>query len=142
MPVYPTNTICSELGCKELRTRLNSFCLKHGGKDYTIKESDSVYKSKAWQAIRRTQLSRQPLCQSCLSRGIVCAALHIDHVFPWQRIRGNAFTHNIFQSLCPECHTYKTGQEKQGKYEHYHANGVRVYSDADYALVVMNEERT
>ena len=50
-----------------------------------------MYQTKHWKQLRASQLSRQPLCQSCLSRGIVNSAKHIDHVFPWSWIGKDAF---------------------------------------------------
>ena len=133
MPTYPLNTQCSELGCHEPRSRLNSFCLKHGGKDnLQARQTDSVYQTPAWRTVRQRQLSIQPLCQACLSRGKVEAAQHVDHVFPWKHIGKHAFLHNVFQSLCQADHSHKTGLEKQGKYIHYTAEGEREYTINDY----------
>jgi len=133
MPTYPHNTKCSELGCHEPRSRLNSFCLKHGGKDnLQARQTDSIYQTPAWRTGRQRQLSIQPLCQACLSRGKVEAAQHVDHVFPWKHIGNHAFLHNVFQSLCHADHSHKTGLEKQGKYIHYTAEGEREYTINDY----------
>lgn len=95
------------------------------------RQSDSVYKSAAWESARKRQLSTQPLCQSCLIRGIVQPANTVDHVFPWKHIGKHAFTHNIFQSLCANCHSHKTGQELRGKYEHY-TDKVTIYQKSDF----------
>lgn len=132
MPYAPFNSKCGHLGCNNPRSKLNGFCLEHGGKQYTIKESDSRYKTPAWKSIRKRQLSIQPLCQSCLSNGRVEAAKHVDHVFPWRQIGDHAFLHNIFQSLCPECHSYKTGQERQGNYLMWTLEGVETLTEHDY----------
>lgn len=132
MPTYPTNNKCEALGCKNIRSKLNSFCPEHGGKDYTYKETDSVYQTPAWRIIRQRQLSIQPLCQGCLTRGRVDAAKHVDHVFPWKQIGKHAFLNNVFQSLCPECHSHKTAQEQKGIYEHYTQDGVKEYTEHDY----------
>jgi 5-methylcytosine-specific restriction protein A len=132
MPYAPFNTRCSELGCKEPRSKLNSFCLSHGGKEYTVKESDSHYKTPAWKSIRKRQLSINPLCQGCMSQGKISAAQHVDHVFPWRQIGQHAFLHNIFQSLCPECHSYKTGQERRGVYLFFAPDKVEQLTEHDY----------
>lgn len=132
MPSIPANNTCSLLGCHNPRSKLNTLCLQHGGGDSAEpRNSDKVYKTASWQSIRKRQISMQPLCQSCLLRGIVTPANTVDHVFPWNQIGEHAFTHNIFQSLCPECHSYKTGQEQQGKYEHY-TDKLTVYGKLDY----------
>lgn len=136
MPTFPTNKLCAHLGCKDARTKLNSFCMAHGGKEWVSKETDSAYQTPAWRSTRQRQLSVQPLCQGCLSRGRVEQANHVDHVFPWRQIGKQAFMHNIFQSLCHACHSYKTGQEKQGVYEHYTSEGVQHLTKHDYATKV------
>ena len=134
MPISPYNKKCSELGCKNPRSKLNSFCSDHGGKEYVSKESDSIYQTPFWKSQRARQLSIQPLCQGCLTRGIVASAKHVDHVFAWKHIGRHAFTQNIFQSLCHNCHSYKTGLEKQGIYEHYTHEGVIQYTEHDYSV--------
>lgn len=137
MPTYPHNVKCSELGCKEPRSRLNSFCLKHGGKDnLRTRDTDSIYQTLAWRTVRQRQLSIQPLCQACLSRGKVEAAQHVDHVFPWKHIGKHAFLHNVFQSLCHADHSHKTGLEKQGRYIHYTLDGEKEYTINDYNFVL------
>lgn len=140
MPTLPSNTKCASLGCKELRSKMNSYCIAHGGKDWDDREermkSNSFYQSPHWKTMRRNQLSREPLCAACLCHGIVTQANHVDHVFPWQKINTKAFYTNLFQSLCVNCHSYKTGKEQQGTYLHYKNNEVLTYTKNDYALVV------
>lgn len=120
MPYYPSNNRCAELGCKQPRSRINSYCIEHGGLQHTNLGKEDAYNNPAWKTIRRIQLSKQPLCQSCLNRGTVSSAKHVDHVFPWRQIGEHAFLNNVFQSLCHECHSYKTGKER---------NGVIIYFD-------------
>lgn len=137
MPTFPHATQCSELNCKEPRSRLNTFCMKHGGLNNLAKrETDSVYQTPAWRTVRQRQLSIQPLCQACLCRGIVAPANHVDHVFAWKHIGKQAFLNNIFQSLCHADHSHKTGQEKQGLYIHYALEGERSYTKEDYNYVM------
>jgi len=132
MPYAPLNKVCRELGCKNARSKLNSFCLEHGGLEHTNDGKDNAYSNPAWRTIRRAQLSKQPLCQSCLTRGQVNSATHVDHVFPWRHIGEHAFLHNLFQSLCTNCHSHKTGQERKGIYEHYTQEGIQPLTKADY----------
>ena len=137
MPTVPRSNKCAQLGCKEPKSKLNAFCTVHGGVEYTqAKDSDSRYQTQQWRTTRMAQLSRQPLCQLCLTRGRVEQAKHVDHLFPWRAIGDHAFTRNIMQSLCPPCHSYKTGKEKQGIILHATANGVQTYSLADYPAVI------
>jgi 5-methylcytosine-specific restriction protein A len=136
MPYAPYNSICRELGCKNARSKLNSFCLDHGGLQHTNDGKDNAYNNPAWRTIRRAQLSKQPLCQSCLTKGMVNSAKHIDHVFPWRHIGEHAFINNIFQSLCHECHSYKTGQERKGAFIHYIGDKEKIFSIADYGYAM------
>lgn len=137
MPTYPTNSKCNELGCKEPRSKLNSYCTKHGGKDnLEARQTDSIYQTPAWRTVRQRQLSIQPLCQACLSRGKVEIAQHVDHLFAWKHIGKQAFLHNIFQSLCHADHSHKTALEKQGKYIHYTLEGEKHYTINDYQHLI------
>jgi 5-methylcytosine-specific restriction protein A len=133
MPSTPKATKCQHLGCKHTRSKLNSFCLEHGGVDVMeYRESDSIYSTPMWRTIRQGQLSRQPLCQSCLLRGHIEQAKHVDHVFPWKPIGRQAFTRNLMQSLCHECHSYKTGQEKHGNCLHFTRDKMLSYKLNEY----------
>jgi hypothetical protein len=71
-----------------------------------------------------------------MSRGKIEAAKHVDHVFPWRQIGQHAFLNNLFQSLCPECHSYKTGQEKQGVFLYYTPKGIEQLTERDYRAKV------
>ena len=106
--------------------------MEHGGREYTDSK-DSVYSSPLWKATRKRQLSLQPLCQACLSQGIITAAQHVDHVFPWRQIGKEAFTRNLFQSLCQEHHSYKTGKEKHGIIIHWVEGKETTLTLEDYA---------
>ena len=141
MPTLPTNTKCSSLRCKNPRSKLNSYCVEHGGKN-TIdteqrKEFVSMYQTTQWRTLRQRQLSIQPLCESCMTKGRVSNANHVDHVFPWAKINKSAFYNNLFQSLCPECHSDKTVQERQGVFTHY-ATG-KQYTVNDYQTVMRSD---
>ncbi len=124
MPSIPKQTKCGTLGCKNPRAKHGGYCIEHGGTDafpskrYNIssgrKEAMAMYKTKHWEGMRKHQLSAHPLCAGCLSGGIITPATQVDHVFPWQQIGDHAFFRNIFQSLCTNCHSSKTGSEKQG----------------------------
>lgn len=137
MPYAPRNDKCEHLGCKNPKSRLNGFCTDHGGLNATTRQSDGPYKTAAWLSVRARQLSVQPLCQACLTRGRVEQADTVDHVFPWRQIGKHAFMKNIWQSLCHDCHSHKTGLEKQGVFEHYTSEGIERLNVNDYALRVM-----
>lgn len=94
-----------------------------------------MYQSAFWRQKRQTQLSIQPLCQACLSEGRIGSAIHVDHVFAWKAIGKQAFTNNLFQSLCPEHHSHKTALEQQGIYRHY-SDSIKDYRVDDYAYIL------
>ena len=144
MPTLPTNNKCSQLGCQEQRSRYNTYCLTHGGRNSyndsdSRAESNSMYQSKQWKQTRTVQLSKQPLCQSCLCVGRVTAANHVDHVFAWNKIGKQAFYRNLFQSLCVNCHSVKTASEQRGIYIHYKDSGSIEYTKNDYAWLMAKD---
>lgn len=119
IPTAPYNTKCSHLGCKNPRSKLNGFCLDHGGRESLSRDYDKVYDTKAWKQIRAAQLSKHPLCQGCLVEGKVTLAYAVDHVFPWRQFGEQAFRRNLFQSLCHGHHSRKTALEQRGEYLWY-----------------------
>lgn len=143
MPTVPFYTRCAELGCNNPRSSKNRFCLQHGGRnkwDSTHnttpdrKAFNAMYDTKQWKHARIAQLTRQPLCQACLLNDVVTEAKHVDHLFPWASIGKEAFTRNILQSLCHECHTHKTHLEQRGICRMYGAVA-QDYTLADWARV-------
>lgn len=148
MPTIPTNKKCATLGCKNPRSKLSPHCLEHGGKDTYTKERteerkklDSMYQLPFWKHARQVQLSTQPLCQCCLTRGLVTPATHVDHVFPWAKINRQAFFLNWFQSLCHDCHAHKTQQEAKGIARHYDSTeGYTDYFVIEWHNVVRRSE--
>ena len=146
MPTVPRQETCGELGCNNQRT-LTRFCLSHGGRDKPLatpstkerKEHHAQYNTVQWQRLRRLQLSKHPLCVSCLSIGIVKQADQLDHLFPWGQISKQAFYINLFQSLCMSCHSSKTTMERRGIYRHYTNNGYIDYCKSDYNSVCVSK---
>lgn len=115
--------------------------MEHGGKTYNRsakrKEVNAQYNSALWQRLRVIQLSKQPLCQACIVRGKVTQATVVDHLFPWNQIGKEAFVANAFQSLCPECHSVKTGLEQQGIFRYY-TDPPKDYGLQDWRSVVFD----
>jgi 5-methylcytosine-specific restriction endonuclease McrA len=144
MPSIPTRTICGQLGCKNPKTKFNAYCIDHGGKDKQTthlnqtderKRFNAMYQTRQWQALRKIQLSKQPLCAGCESEGVVTAATTVDHVFPWSRINKEAFFINKFQSLCETHHAHKTQMERVGIYRRFGKPNVD-FKRIDYAYVM------
>lgn len=76
---------------------------------YTNRSAE-YYDSKAWKVLRDYQLKIKPLCERCLEKGKVTAAVHVHHVIPFlsgltkaDKIRLLTDPNNL-QSLCYECH--------------------------------------
>lgn len=121
MPSSPAPQ-CDEYQCKAPSVKGSRYCLTHTpSKAPTVERQafNTQYKSAVWQSIRARQLSSEPLCAACKIERRITAASHVDHVFPWAAIGPQAFTRNLFQSLCPECHGVKSGLEKRGVFRHY-----------------------
>lgn len=137
MPYAPLNDKCRELGCKNKKTHRSTFCAEHGGGiTEKGKENSKLYSTAFWKQKRKEQLSRKPLCASCLLEGRVVQAEHIDHVFPHRR-DDLKFRFNLFQSLCASCHTNKTIEENKGVYIYYSPNGIIEYNEQDYSKEVV-----
>ena len=70
------------------------------------------YGTAIWRAIRRDQLSREPLCRRCGKRGRIEAATVVNHVEPhrgdWERFVGGPF-----ESLCKACHDGEVQREER-----------------------------
>lgn len=133
MPSIPLDQ-CAHYHCKAASIRGSVYCIEHAPLQKTSIDRQAFnapYKSKAWAAIRARQLSREPLCAACKLQGFITQANHVDHVFPWAAIGGQAFTRNLFQSLCPECHGQKSGLEKRGVFRHY-TDKANDYTVTDY----------
>jgi 5-methylcytosine-specific restriction protein A len=138
MPTVPRPQ-CDHYQCKAQSVKGSRFCEGHTpSKAPTIERQafNSNYKTAAWERIRVRQLSGDPLCMACKLEGRITQANHVDHVFPWAAIGPHAFTRNLFQSLCPECHGQKSGLEKRGVYRHYTAPP-RDYTAQDYTHAIM-----
>ncbi len=145
MPTVPSNSKCGTLGCKNTKARFSSLCTEHGGRDtYDHKRYNNTdrrrqaadkYNTTQWRTLRQIQLSTHPICAGCKVDGIITSASHVDHIFPWQQVGEHAFTHNLYQSLCPSCHSNKTQLEQQGIFRAY---GDRDYIAQDYRIAVAN----
>jgi 5-methylcytosine-specific restriction protein A len=144
MPTAPHNSKCSQLGCHNPKSKLNGYCIEHGGKDArqykynNTKERAAFgakYNTAQWVKLRQIQLSKHPLCIACQAEGRIIAASVVDHLFPWSHISEQAFFINRFQSLCATHHATKTQLERHGIYR---AFGMphKDYARSDYARVM------
>ena len=119
MPRTPKQTTCRELGCTNPKVNGSTFCNQHGGaKSIERKAFNRLYNTKQWKQFRQIQLSKHPICARCQSLGKIAPASHVDHIFP-HKMDQDKWMGNRFQSLCHECHSIKTGLEKQGEIHDY-----------------------
>ena len=140
MPSMPSSQ-CDEYQCKAHSVKGSRYCEAHTpNKTTTIQRQafNAKYKTSAWDSIRTRQLTTSPLCAACFIDGRITEASHVDHVFPWSAIGQHAFTRNLFQSLCSECHGVKSGIEKKGVFRHY-TDKVRDFTVEDYAYVMTQQ---
>lgn len=137
MPTVPRSQ-CDQYQCKAHSVKGSRYCEAHTpSKAPTVERQafNARYKTAVWESIRERQLSTNPLCAACLLAGRITQANHVDHVFPWANIGLHAFTRNLWQSLCPECHGIKSGLEKRGIFRHY-TDKVTDYTQQDYSYVM------
>ena len=73
-------------------------------------EQSKLYNTARWRRTSKAQLSKQPLCEHCLERGVIEPATQCDHATPH---KGNPdlFWSGPFNSLCRTCHGDKTAEE-------------------------------
>ena len=75
----------------------------------------ALYKTKAWKALRLSQLTREPLCRMCKEQGNTTAATIVDHRSPHKGDVGKFFDPSNLQSLCPPHHNgAKQSEERTG----------------------------
>ena len=134
MPILPPSQ-CAAFRCKAPAVKGSAYCADHAPKKRAANDRramDSAYRSATWATIRATVLSANPLCLPCKQRGQIVPASIVDHVFPWKRYGRQAFTLNLFNGLCPNCHSVKTAQENRGVFMHYGEHENRTYSPDDW----------
>lgn len=74
------------------------------------------YTTPQWQSLRANQLSKQPLCERCLSRGIVTRATVAHHIEPHKGNPTLFYNPANLASSCKSCHDIDEQRiEKGGK---------------------------
>lgn len=68
-----------------------------------------VLKTARWAKVRRKQLARQPLCETCGQ-----AALEVHHIVA-RSAGGAVFDAANLMSLCRPCHSRVTAMERTGR---------------------------
>lgn len=73
----------------------------------------NFYNTADWLSVRRRQLVREPMCQSCPEADLV-PALAVDHIVPISAGGAKRDPANL-QSLCESCHADKSHAERYGR---------------------------
>ncbi len=78
-----------------------------------------AYNTARWGKVRKSQMSKAPLCQRCLSFGLVTIATDVDHQTPHKGDKKLMWDAGNLQSLCRSCHSWKTQEELKGTNHDY-----------------------
>lgn len=79
-------------------------------------EFKRLYSTARWQAVRKQQLAREPLCCRCKARGLVVIATVCNHTngHPAGETE-DQFWAGPFDSQCQACHSGDTAREEAGR---------------------------
>ena len=75
---------------------------------HTREGRQKFYKRKLWLQVRARVLQEEPLCQQCLSLGILTPATDVDHLVDIDIRPDLVIKRSNLQSLCHKCHLNKT----------------------------------
>lgn len=73
-------------------------------------QSGVYYNSKQWKNLRAWYIRRHPLCEECLSKGIIKSAIDIHHITPFMSGITEVQRWNLLlnednlKALCKDCH--------------------------------------
>ncbi|MBB4152914.1 5-methylcytosine-specific restriction protein A [Sphingomonas jinjuensis] len=74
-----------------------------------ISAPDRRKRGRAGQRERAQVVAEEPLCRTCLARGIETSTEEVDHIVPLAE--GGSDTRSNKQGLCGPCHRAKTRRE-------------------------------
>lgn len=66
-----------------------------------------------WRKLRAMKLADTPLCEECERQGRLTGAITVDHIIP-KTLGGTDAWENL-QSLCDDCHKFKTSHESKAR---------------------------
>jgi 5-methylcytosine-specific restriction protein A len=104
VPLKPLKP-CKFSGCSEV-TRDGRYCDFHKtvvSRQYDREHRNPKHYDHRWRKIRNLYISKNPLCESCLERGLHVPADEVHHI----RSLDDGGTHSDenLRSLCKSCHT-------------------------------------
>lgn len=80
-----------------------------------------------WRRARLCFLAKHPLCVMCSARGVVAAAVIVDHIKPHKGDAVLFWSEANWQSLCAPCHDrHKQRQERTGRVHGASADGIPI----------------
>ena len=70
-----------------------------------------IYQSAKWKKLRESKLQQNPLCEMCLSKGIITPAVDVHHKDSFLNYEGStrlykAYNYSNLLSVCKKCHSY------------------------------------
>ena len=78
-----------------------------------------------WRKARLRFLAKHPLCVMCNARGVISAAVIVDHIKPHKGDAGLFWDKNNWQGLCvTDANSVKQTQERSGHLRGADANGM------------------
>jgi len=72
------------------------------------------YDSLEWKRIRKSKLTRNPLCELCLKDGRITSATMVDHIKSINK-NGSKRAYSNLMSLCEKCHARKSREDGRNK---------------------------
>lgn len=74
-----------------------------------VEDRQKIYQSAKWQKLRIAKLQQNPLCEICLSKGVINEAIDVHHKDSFLNYDGlerlyKAFDFSNLQSVCKQCH--------------------------------------
>lgn len=82
---------------------------KPANKSVNRAERIKIYNTSRWKKLRIAKLMKDPLCEICLQKGIITAAIDIHHIDSFMNYEGldrveKAYNINNLMSICKQCH--------------------------------------
>lgn len=71
---------------------------------------NKLYNSQRWRTLREYKIQQSPLCEICISEGVVRPTEEIHHITPistgltYEDMQVLCYDYNNLQSLCRDCH--------------------------------------
>ncbi|MGO3732065.1 MAG: HNH endonuclease signature motif containing protein [Vagococcus sp.] len=115
---------CNHAGCRILIDYDSSYCDKHKKRDRIYKKDEyskrkakdekylRLYNSKRWRTTSKIYRINHPICENCLSIGIIKPVDVVDHIIEVKDDWNLRYEETNLQSLCHNCHNQKTINER------------------------------